>query len=98
MDEITRARRPRWAGKVWTPRNKTRPTIITASPMEPPAIAVVLFGIAYTFAGQTAMREIEAARASAGCSGRHVRLRRRLLLVDIAVVDVADRNRPPSQG
>src|ERR1700722_694915 len=87
MVAIARARRSRRAGKVWTPRNSTRPRIITASPINVPS------------RGPFAVIRVHFQRLH-GNVGYWQRqwLRRRFLLIDIAVVDVADGDGPPGQG
>src|ERR1700722_10494317 len=85
MTAIARVRSSRWAGKVWTPRNSTRPRIITASPITVPS------------RGLFAAIRVHFQRPH-GNAGYRRRLRRCLLLVELAVVDVADGDWPSSQG
>src|SRR5580692_11349437 len=85
MTAIARVRSSRWAGKVWTPRNSTRPRIITASPINVPSRG--------PFCGYPGTLS----KAARQCGHRR-RLRRCLLLVELAVIDIADGDRPPGQG
>src|SRR5215208_4349882 len=80
---MTCARSLRWMVSVWTPKNRIRPRINTSSPMMPSRCAA---GLPYY------PRIILGAWCAMQTSSRLLRL-----LCQIAVVDIADRDRPPGQ-
>src|ERR1700731_1633960 len=89
-----RPRKSRWAGSKWMPRNRARPRIITANPIASPP-RPLYSGYRVHFRA----RHGNAADGAAGVgTANQGRLRGSLLLLDVAVIDVADGNGPPRQG
>src|SRR3954454_565451 len=83
---MTCARSLRWMVSVWTPKNTIRPRIITSSPMMSLPLRGWLSGLsAYHFNGlvRNAPRPLDSRLPG--------------LPAEIAIVDIADRNRPPRE-
>src|SRR2546422_6251416 len=83
---MTSARSLRWMVSVWTPKNTIRPRIITSSPTMPLRLRGWFARLsAYHF--RALVRN-----APRGCRSRFLRLP-----AEVAVIDVADGDRPPRE-